>query len=113
MSNFGEDHTTKLIDFLTYDENQKKGEIVYYADKNPFFETPLIKLNMREYLCPQYKFLIESFYNRINSKLADIKKEKYTQFKNQMLEKKVVEIFRKLFGKEWTVPDNYKGYIFT
>jgi ribosomal protein S21 len=96
-----------LIDFLTYNENQNKGKVVYYADKNPFFDTPLIKLNETEFLCPQYKFLIESFYNRINSKLAKIKKEKYTQFKNQMLEKKVEEVFRKLFGKEALIFDSY------
>ena len=97
----------KLIEFLTYDEKLNKGKIVYYADKNPFFETPLIKLNSVEYLCPQYKFLIESFYNRINSKLSEIKKEKYTQFKNQMLEKKVEEVFRKLFGKEALIFNSY------
>lgn len=97
----------KLIEFLTYDENLNKGKIVYYADKNPFFDTPLIKLNSAEYLCPQYKFLIESFYNRINSKLSEIKKEKYTQFKNQMLEKKVEEVFRKLFGKEALIFNSY------
>jgi len=99
--------TASLIDFLTYDENQKKGEIVYYADRNPFFDTPLINLNETEILCPQYKFLIESFYDRINSKLSEIKKEKYTQFKNQMLEKKVEEIFRKLFGKEALIFNSY------
>jgi hypothetical protein len=105
--NLSSSATKSLIDFLTYDENQKKGEIVYYADKNPFFETPLIKLNDKEYLCPQFKFLIESFYNRINYKLSEIKKEKYTQFKNQMLEKKVEEVFRKLFGKEALIFDSY------
>lgn len=99
--------TRMLIDFLTYDENQKKGEILYYADKNPFFDTPLIKLNETEFLCPQYKFLIESFYNRINSKLSEIKKEKYTQFRNLKLEKKVEEVFRKLFGKEALIFDSY------
>lgn len=97
----------KLIEFLVYDENQKKGELLYYADKNPFFDTPLIKLNAIEFLCPQYKFLIECFYNRINSKLSEIKKEKYTQFKNLMLEKKVEEVFRKLFGKEALIFDSY------
>lgn len=105
--NLPSDITKALIDFLTYDENQAKGEIVYYADKNPFFDTPLIKLNETEFLCPQYKFLIESLYNRINYRLCEIKKEKYTQFKNQMLEKKAEEIFRKLFGKEALIFDSY------
>lgn len=99
--------TKLLIEFLTYDENQKKGEVLYYADKNPFFDTPLIKLNETEFLCPQYKFLIECFYNRINSKLSEIKKEKYTQFRNLKLEKKVEEVFRKLFGKEALIFDSY------
>ena len=99
--------TKKLIDFVLYNENENKGKIVYYADKNPFFDTPLIKLNETEFLCPQYKFLIESFYNRINSKLSKIKKEKYTQFKNQMLEKKVEEVLRKLFGKEALIFNSY------
>ncbi len=105
--NLPTDVIKNLINFLTYDENQKKGELVYYADNNPFFDTPLIKLNETEFLCPQYKFLIESFYNRINLKLSEIKKEKYTQFKNLMLEKKVEEVFRKLFGKEALIFDSY------
>lgn len=101
------DVINSLIDFLKYDENQKKREILYYADKNPFFDTPIIKLNETNFLCPQYKFLIESFYNRINSKLSQVKKEKYTQFKNQILEKKVAEVFRNLFGKEALILDSY------
>ena len=105
--NLSTDVTKSLIEFLTYEENQKKGEIVYYTDNNPFFDTPLIKLNDTEFLCPQYKFLIESFYNRVNSKLSEIKKEKYTQYKNLMLEKKVEEVFRKLFGKEALIFDSY------
>jgi hypothetical protein len=99
--------TEKLIDFILYNENENKGKTVYYADKNPFFDTPLIKLNDTKFLCPQYKFLIESFYNKINSTLSKIKKEKYTQFKNQMLEKKVEEVFRQLFGKEALIFDSY------
>ncbi|BFM45265.1 hypothetical protein CFS9_39060 [Flavobacterium sp. CFS9] len=98
---------TNLINFLLYDENKKKGEIVYYADKNLFFDTPLIKLNNAEYLCPPFKYLIESFYNRINLKLSEIKKEKYTQFRNQILETKVEEIFRKLFGKDAIIFKSY------
>lgn len=105
--NLPTDVTKKIIEFLIYDENQNKGGLVYYADNNPFLETPLIKLNETEFLCPQYKFLIESFYNRINSKLSEVKKEKYTQFKNLMLEKKVVEVFRKLFGNEVLIFDSY------
>ena len=105
--NLPTDVTKKLIDFLTYDEDKKKGEIVYYADKNPFFDTPLIKLNESDFLCPHYKFLIESFYNRINFKLSEVKKEKYTKFKNLMLEKKVKEVFRKIFGKEALIFDAY------
>ena len=58
-------------------------------------------------MCPQHKFLIESFYDRINSKLSQVKLEKYTQFKNRVLEKKVAEVFRKLFGKEILIFDSY------
>jgi hypothetical protein len=105
--NLSKDVTKNLINFLKYDENQNTGKVVYYADKNPFFDTPLIKLNDKEFLCPQYKFLIESFYNRLSFKLSEIKKEKYTQFKNLMLEKKVEEVFRKLFGKEALIINSY------
>ena len=99
--------TSALIDFLTYDEDLKKGTTLYYADKSPYFDKPLVRLNKDEFLCPLHKFLVECFYNRINDKLSQIKKEKYTQFKNQMVEKKVAEIFRKLFGNEAQVFDSY------
>ncbi len=99
----------KIIDFLTYKEDIKKGAIVYYADKNPFFDTPLIRLDSTKYLCPQYKFLIESFYNRINFKLIKKLGVKYIQFRNQQLEEKVSELFRKLFGKEALI---FKSYYF-
>lgn len=105
--NLPKDVTKALIDFLTYEEGINKGKIVYYADKNPFYDKPLIRLGEDKYLCPLHKFLVESFYNRINNKLTEIKKEKYTQFKNQMLEKKVTQIFKKLFGKEAQIFDSY------
>lgn len=99
--------TDKIIDFLTYNEDLKKGEIVYYADKNPFFDTPLIQLDSTKYLCPQYKFLIESFHNRINAELAKNIGVKYIQFRNQQLEEKVAKLFRKLFGKEALIFESY------
>ncbi|WP_133467070.1 hypothetical protein [Sunxiuqinia elliptica] len=97
----------KMLDFLLYQEDINKGQTVYYADKNPFFDKPLIKLKEDEFLCPQYKFLIECFYNRINEELAKKKKEKYTQFKNQALEKKASKLFRKLFGKDAMIFESY------
>ncbi len=97
----------KLLQFLTYHENIKKGQTAYYADKNPFFDTPLVKLKGDEFLCPMYKFLIESFYNRINAELAKTKKEKYTQFKNNLLEKKATQLFKKLFGKDALIFESY------
>lgn len=96
-----------IISFLTYREDTKKGITVYYADKNPFFDTPLIQLDSINYLCPQYKFLIESFYNRINAKLASELGVKYIQYRNQQLEFKVIELFRKLFGKDALIFDSY------
>lgn len=101
------DVVEKLIEFLKYSEGIKKGTTVYYADKNQYFETPLIALNPSSYLCPHYKFLIESFYNRINSGLVNAIGDKYKQFKNQMLEKKVTELFHKLFGKEVQIFNSY------
>lgn len=97
----------KLIEFLCYRPNDVKKGIIYYADVNPFFDTPLIEINSNTYLCPLYKFLIESFYNRINASLIDVIGEKYSQFKNQLLEKKVIEIFRKLFGKDCQIFTSY------
>lgn len=101
------DITKKIIDFLIYDEEKRKGEIVYYANSNPFFDTPLIRLNEKEFLFPNYNFLIDSFYNRINKMLSETKKERYTQFKNSMLEDKVSEIFTKLFGKDVKIFRSY------
>lgn len=97
----------KIIDFLTYSEDTKKGTTVYYADKNQYFETPLIALNPGSYLCSHYKLVIESFYNRINFGLVKAVGEKYKQFKNQMLEKKVIELFQKLFGKDVQIFNSY------
>ena len=105
--NLSNDKITNLIKFLLYDEDQKNESLLYYADKSPFLETPLIRLNDEYYLCPNYKFLLESFYNRINSRLSKIKKEKYTQSKNLILEDKTSEVFRKLFGKEALIFRSY------
>lgn len=96
-----------IISFLTYQEDTKKGITVYYADKNPFFDTPLIQLDSINYLCPPYKFIIECFYNRINSKLANEIGVKYTQYRNQQLECKVTELLQKLFGKDALFFDSY------
>lgn len=86
-----------LIAFFKYDESKIKNQTVYYADNRQYFETPLIKLNDNEILFSNGKFLLEAFYNRINLKLSEIKKEKYTQFKNKMLEKKCLEVFKHSF----------------
>jgi len=97
----------KLIAFLCYPNVENNEATIYYADKNQYFDTPIIKLNEQNYLCPYYKFLIESFYNRINAELVKDKREKYSQYKNQFLEKKVTEIFMKLFGKDVQIFNSY------
>jgi hypothetical protein len=89
-----------LIEFLKYDESKVKNQIVYYADNRQYFETPLIELNDNEILFTNGKFLLEAFYNRISLKLSELKKEKYTQFKNKMLEKKCLEIFKHFFKED-------------
>lgn len=101
------DIVDKLIAFLCYPYIVKNDAIVYYADKNQYFDTPIIRLNEQNYLCPYYKFLIESFYNRINTELVKDKREKYSHYKNQLLEKKVNEIFMKLFGKDVQIFNSY------
>lgn len=99
----------RLIEFLCYPDVEKSVRTIYYADKNQYFDTPIIRLNEQDYLCPYYKFLIESLYNRVNAELIKVKGEKYSQYKNQMLEKKVIEIFMKLFGKDVLI---FKSYYF-
>ena len=97
----------KLIKFLIYPEDINKGNIVYYADKNPYFDTPLISIDGSNLLCPHDKLLIECFYKRINEVLATELGEKYKHFKNIMLEKKVKELFQKLFGKDVQIFNSY------
>ncbi|HEX2921392.1 MAG TPA: hypothetical protein VHO50_09545 [Bacteroidales bacterium] len=105
--NLKKEKIERLIKFLLYDQDLKKGTTVYYADKNPFFDTPLIQIETKKFLCPPYKFLIESFYNRINMSLRTDVGEKYSQFKNHNLEKKVLEIFQKLFGSDIQIFTSY------
>lgn len=92
--------TDNLLSFLRYDGHILKNKTVYYDDLRQFFQTPIIELNDHEFLCPNFKFLIEAFYNRINSRLSELRREKYIQFKNKMLEGKTSEIFEKFFGEE-------------
>jgi hypothetical protein len=96
-----------LLDFLCYNENQATNTVVYYANKNPFLDTPIIKLSDGTYSCPIFKFLIEAFYNRINSGLNKELENKYSHCKNQILETKTYEIFKKLFGKETRIFQSY------
>lgn len=87
-----------LMIFLKLDEKSLKGKTLYYTDQREFLLYPIIQLNEEEYLVPPFKFLIESFYNRINAWLSENKKEKYTKVKNKALEIKTLEVFRRLFG---------------
>lgn len=96
----GEEKVEKLIDYLKYDENILKSTTVYYSDSRNYFKTPIVELNEEEFLVPNIKFLLEAFYNGINLKLAEVRKEKYTQNKNKVLENRVLEVFREFFGKE-------------
>lgn len=95
-----DERISNLIKFLIYDDNTIKDQTIYYDNKRQYFDTPLIALSNNEILFPNGKFLLEAFYNRISSKLAELKKEKYTQFKNKMLEKKCLEIFEHLFKED-------------
>lgn len=95
-----DERISSLIEFLKYDDSKVKNKTIYYADKRQYFDTPLIELSNDEILFPNGKFLLEAFYNRISLKLSELKKEKYTQFKNKMLEKKCLEIFKRFFKED-------------
>lgn len=100
LLNIDTETLSSIIKFLKYDENEIKNRIFYYSDESQFSKTPIIQLNNNEFLFPNGKFVLEAFYNRINTTLTEIKKEKYTQFKNKMLEKKTFEVFKNFFPKE-------------
>ena len=89
-----------LLSFLKYDEAGAKGKKVYYADQRQFFLTPVVELENGELLIPPFKFLLESFYNRINQWLSETTKEKYTKLKNQAVENKTLDILKKFFTEE-------------
>lgn len=91
---------SNLISFLKFDETVIKNKTFYYSDESQYLQTPIIQLNENEMLFPNGKFVLEAFYNRINLKLIEKKKEKYSQYKNKMLEKKTLEIFRTFFPND-------------
>ncbi|MDQ1096942.1 MULTISPECIES: hypothetical protein [Chryseobacterium] len=99
-TNLSDSIIDSLIDFFRYNESKAKNQTIYYADNRQYFETPLITLKDDEILFPNGKFLLEAFYNRINLQLSETKKEKYTQFKNKMLEKKCFDIFKNFFKED-------------
>lgn len=91
---------SNIIEFLKYDEAVLKNKTVYYSDESQFLKTPIIQLNEEEYLLPNGKFVLEAFYNRLNEFLIENKKEKYSQYKNKMLEEKTYKIFKTFFPKD-------------
>lgn len=108
-ANLSDSIIDSLIDFFRYDESKAKNKIAYYADNRQYFETPLITLKDDEILVPNGKFLLEAFYNRINLQLSVTKKEKYTQAKNKMLEKKCSDIFKNFFKEDAKI---FKSFYF-
>lgn len=91
---------SNLISFLKFDEALSKNKIFYYSDDSQYLRTPIIQLNEKELLFPNGKFVLEAFYNTINLRLIEKKKEKYSQYKNKMLEKKTLEIFKTFFPND-------------
>lgn len=91
---------SNIIEFLKYDEAALKNKTIYYSDESLFTKTPVIQLNDDEFLLPNGKFVLEAFYSRLNIFLNENKKEKYSQFKNKMLEEKTYEIFKSFFPKD-------------
>lgn len=91
---------SNIITFLKYDEAALKNKTIYYSDESQFSKTPIIQLNDTEFLLPNGKFVLEAFYNRLNAFLIENKKEKYSQYKNKMLEEKTYEIFKTFFPKD-------------
>ncbi|MGG7550582.1 NERD domain-containing protein [Chryseobacterium arthrosphaerae] len=100
LINLEDEIISNLIEFLKYDVSKVKGRTIYYADNRQYFDTPLIELSNDEILFPNGKFLLEAFYNRISLKLSEVRKEKYIQFKNKMLENKCLKIFKHLFKED-------------
>lgn len=94
------DTVKSLIKFLKYDEEINKGKTVYYSDESEYTRRPIIELNEDEYLFPNGKFILEACYNRISAYLGELKKEKYTQFKNSQLEVKTLDVFQRFFTKD-------------
>ncbi|QQT33063.1 hypothetical protein I6I99_11045 [Sphingobacterium multivorum] len=107
LINLDSEILSNIIKFLKYDELRLKDKTFYYSDESQFSKTPIIQLNDDEFLFPNGKFVLEAFYNRINTRLSETKKEKYTQFKNKMLEKKTYEVFRSFFPKEAIFFDSF------
>lgn len=94
------DTLSNIIKFLKYDETALKNKTVYYSEESQFSKTPVIQLNNEEYLLPNGKFVLEASYNRLNVFLIENKKEKYSQYKNKMLEEKTYKIFKTFFPKD-------------
>lgn len=72
---------SNLISFLKFDETVIKNKTFYYSDDSEYLRRPIIQLNENELLFPNGKFILETFYKRINFKLIEKKSTHSTKTK--------------------------------
>lgn len=105
LRKFVDEGTLKhIIQFLEYSPTISD-KIHYYTDDSIFLTHPLIVLGQR-IIVPHSRVLIDAFLLRLNFFLKESDRNYLVQ-RNKSVENKCVLLFKKLFGKEVEIYQNY------
>lgn len=107
-TDISKDSLKHILEFITYDKSDLRGNLVYYASRHLSHDRPLLKINDK-YLPIYNKFLVEAFYNRLDSSLSRDEEygPRYRSKKDENLENRVLGIFKRFFPSKTHFYSNY------
>lgn len=94
-----QDAVDSIISFFQYSPETLKGKTLYYASQQHYLNYPLIKIGDK-YMCASARFLWSALYRRLDKFLTETIPDNYKKNKAIAAEKKVLMLFKKLFGNK-------------
>lgn len=104
------DKVNKLLELFSLKREERS--FLFYTETNPgnpLYDFPILNLEDGMYQVFEVKQVIHSFNNWIEKNVTDTPEtlDKYLKIKGKLLEKNIIELFKKFLGDDIKIIDNY------
>lgn len=107
LQQFSEEQINLFLDLFSLE--RKGTNFLYFSEKNPLHKKPIFKTESKEYQVFETKQILYSIYDLLNEYCKNDAKIKDRYLKNQkeLVELKIIEIFRPFLLKDYKIHHNY------